>query len=149
MAIVSIVGRPNVGKSSLFNRIIGERRAIVDDMPGVTRDRLYGHVQWKEKSFYVVDTGGLLMKDRDPIMEGMKGQIFQAIEESDVVIFVVDGTQGITWMDTDVAQVLRSYSAKVILAVNKIDDYSHEDDVAEAYALGFDTVIGISALTTA
>lgn len=146
MAIVSIVGRPNVGKSSLFNRMIGERRAIVDDMPGVTRDRLYGQVTWKEKSFYIVDTGGLLMKDRDPIMEGMKGQIFQAIEESDVVIFVVDGTQGITWMDEDVAQVLRSYSSRVILAVNKIDDFTHDDDVAEAYSLGFETVIGVSAL---
>ena len=110
MAIVSIVGRPNVGKSSLFNRIVGERRAIVDDMPGVTRDRLYGCVQWKDKSFYVVDTGGLLLKDKDPIMEGMKDQIFQAIEESDVVIFMVDGSRGVTWMDEDVAQVLRSHS---------------------------------------
>lgn len=146
MAVVSIVGRPNVGKSSLFNRIIGERRAIVDDMPGVTRDRLYGRVQWKEKSFYVVDTGGLLMKDSDPIMEGVKGQIFQAIEESDVVIFVIDGSQGITWMDEDVAHALRVYSARVILAVNKIDDVSHDDDITEAYALGFENVIGISAL---
>ncbi len=146
MAIVSIVGRPNVGKSSLFNRIIGERRAIVDDMPGVTRDRLYGRVEWKEKSFYVVDTGGLLLKDRDPIMEGMKNQIFQAIGESDAVVFVVDGRQGVTWMDEDVANVLRSFSSKVVLAVNKIDDFTHEDDVAEAYSLGFDTVVGVSAL---
>ena len=146
MAIVSIVGRPNVGKSSLFNRIIGERRAIVDDMPGVTRDRLYGCVQWKDKSFYVVDTGGLLLKDKDPIMEGMKDQIFQAIEESDVVIFMVDGSRGVTWMDEDVAQVLRSHSSMVILAVNKIDDFSHEDDVAEAYSLGFEKVVGVSAL---
>lgn len=146
MAIVSIVGRPNVGKSSLFNRIVGERRAIVDDMPGVTRDRLYGCVQWKDKSFYVVDTGGLLLKDKDPIMEGMKDQIFQAIEESDVVIFMVDGSRGVTWMDEDVAQVLRSHSSMVILAVNKIDDFSHEDDVAEAYSLGFEKVVGVSAL---
>lgn len=146
MAIVSIVGRPNVGKSSLFNRIVGERRAIVDDMPGVTRDRLYGCVQWKDKSFYVVDTGGLLLKDKDPIMEGMKDQIFQAIEESDVVIFMIDGSQGVTWMDEDVAQVLRSHSSMVILAVNKIDDFSHEDDVAEAYSLGFEKVVGVSAL---
>ncbi|MDY2647564.1 ribosome biogenesis GTPase Der [Pyramidobacter sp. SM-530-WT-4B] len=146
MAIVSIVGRPNVGKSSLFNRIIGERRAIVDDMPGVTRDRLYGCVQWKDKSFYVVDTGGLLLKDKDPIMEGMKDQIFQAIEESDVVIFLVDGSQGVTWMDEDVAQVLRSHSSMVVLAVNKIDDFSHEDDVVEAYSLGFERVVGVSAL---
>ena len=120
----TLIGRPNVGKSSLFNRIIGERRAIVDDMPGVTHDRLYGCVQWKDKSFYVVDTGGLLLKDKDPIMEGMKDQIFQAIEESDVVIFMVDGSRGVTWMDEDVAQVLRSHSSMVILAVNKIDDFS-------------------------
>lgn len=146
MAIVSIVGRPNVGKSSLFNRIIGERRAIVDDMPGVTRDRLYGGVQWQDKSFYVVDTGGLLLKDKDPIMESMKDQIFQAIEESDVVIFMIDGSQGVTWMDKDVAQVLRSHSSMVILAVNKIDDFSHEGDVVEAYSLGFEKVVGVSAL---
>lgn len=146
MAIVSIVGRPNVGKSSLFNRILGERRAIVDDLPGITRDRLYGRVQWKEKSFYIVDTGGLLLKDRDPIMEGMKGQILQAIEESDAVIFMIDGSQGVTWMDGDVAQVLRSRSAKVVLAVNKIDDFSHEHEVLDAYQLGFDTVVGVSAV---
>ncbi|MGI6075607.1 MAG: ribosome biogenesis GTPase Der [Pyramidobacter sp.] len=145
MAIVSIIGRPNVGKSSLFNRILGSRRAIVDDVPGVTRDRLYGHVQWKEKSFYIVDTGGLLLKDKDPIMEGMKGQIIQAIDESDVVIFMIDGSQGVTWMDSDVAQVLRSRSAKVVLAVNKIDDYSHEHEVLDAYQLGFDKVVGVSA----
>ena len=146
MAIVSIVGRPNVGKSSLFNRILGERRAIVDDLPGITRDRLYGRVQWKEKSFYIVDTGGLLLKDRDPIMEGMKGQILQAIEESDAVIFMIDGSQGVTWMDGDVAQVLRSRSAKVVLAVNKIDDFSHEHEVLDAYQLGFDNVVGVSAV---
>lgn len=146
MAIVSIIGRPNVGKSSLFNRIIGERRAIVDDMPGVTRDRLYGAVQWKDKNFYIVDTGGLLLKDTDPIMEGMKGQIFQAIDESDVVVFLIDGTAGVTWMDEDVGQVLRSRSSRVILAVNKIDDFSHDNDVLEAYSLGFENIIGISAL---
>ena len=146
MAIVSIVGRPNVGKSSLFNRILGERRAIVDDMPGVTRDRLYGHVQWKEKSFYIVDTGGLLLKDKDPIMQGMKGQIIQAIDESDAVIFMIDGVQGVTWMDKDVAQVLRTRGANVVLAVNKIDDYSHDENVMEAYQLGFDKVVGVSAV---
>ncbi len=146
MAIVSIVGRPNVGKSSLFNRIIGERRAIVDDMPGVTRDRLYGQVQWKDKNFYIVDTGGLLLKDKDPIMEGIKSQILQAIDESDVVVLMTDGAQGVTWMDEDVAQVLRARSREVILAVNKIDDISHEDKVIEAYSLGFENVIGLSAL---
>lgn len=146
MAIVSIVGRPNVGKSSLFNRIIGERRAIVDDMPGVTRDRLYGRVQWNDRSFYIVDTGGLLIKDTDPIMRGMKGQILQAIQESDLVVFLIDGTEGVTWMDQDVAQVLRAKSSKVIVAVNKIDDFTHDDNVMEAYTFGFEDVVGVSAL---
>ncbi len=146
MAIISIVGRPNVGKSSLFNRIIGERRAIVDDLPGVTRDRLYGQVQWKDRTFYVVDTGGLLLKDSDPIMEGMKVQILQAIEESDAVIFAVDGKEGITWMDQDVAAVLRKSASKVIVAVNKIDDQFHDHSVYDAYILGFEQVIGVSAV---
>ncbi len=146
MAIVSIVGRPNVGKSSLFNRIIGERRAIVDDMPGVTRDRLYGQVQWKDRSFYVVDTGGLLLKDSDPIMEAMKAQILQAIEESDAVILTVDGREGVTWMDQDVATVLRKHSAKVVVAANKIDDPHQEELAYEVHGLGFDRLVAVSAV---
>ncbi|EHM13360.1 MULTISPECIES: ribosome biogenesis GTPase Der [Jonquetella] len=146
MAIVSIVGRPNVGKSSLFNRLVGSRRAIVDDQPGVTRDRLFGRVEWGDRSFYLVDTGGLLLRDDDPIMRSMRGQIQQAIEESDAVLFVVDGPSGVTWMDQDVADVLRKASSRVIVVINKLDDWKHDDLAMEAYSLGFDKVIGVSAL---
>ncbi len=147
MAIVTIVGRPNVGKSSLFNRLIGERRAIVDDMPGVTRDRLYGDVEWRGKKFYMVDTGGLLLRDADPIMEGMKAQILQAMEESDVILFTMDGREGITWMDEDIAMVIRKGTPKpVIVVVNKLDDMKFDDMVYDAYPLGFDDVIGVSAI---
>lgn len=147
MAIVTIVGRPNVGKSSLFNRLIGERRAIVDDVPGVTRDRLYGQVEWRGNSFYLVDTGGLLLRDEDPIMEGMKGQILQAMEESDVILLSVDGREGLTWMDEDIAMVIRKGTPKpVVVVVNKLDDMKFDELVYEAYGLGFQDVVGISAI---
>ena len=90
MPVVSIVGRPNVGKSSLFNRLLGRREAIVDDMPGVTRDRLYGEVEWKDKKFFIVDTGGFLARDENEFVNGMRFQIRQAIEESDLVLFAPD-----------------------------------------------------------
>ena len=94
MAVVSIIGRPNVGKSSLFNRLVGRRAAIVDDMPGVTRDRLYGEAEWRERKFYVVDTGGFLVRDENAFLEGMRIQIKIALEESDLVLFVIDGREG-------------------------------------------------------
>lgn len=146
MAIVAIVGRPNVGKSSLFNRIIGRREAIVDDMPGVTRDRIYGEAEWNGRSFYVVDTGGLLTKDEDPFTKGIRSQVALAIEESDVIVFVIDGNDGATFMDADVADMIRRSGKPVLLAVNKIDDPKHEIRVMEAYSLGFEEVFGISAL---
>lgn len=147
MAIVTIVGRPNVGKSSLFNRLIGERRAIVDDLPGVTRDRLYGDVEWRRNKFYLVDTGGLLVRDEDPIMEGIKGQILQAMEESDVILFTIDGREGITWMDQDIALLIRKGTPKpVIVVANKLDDMKFDELVYDAYPLGFDDVIGVSAI---
>ena len=146
MAIIAITGRPNVGKSSLFNRIVGHREAIVDDMPGVTRDRIYGKAEWKGCSFYVIDTGGLLIKDKDPFTEGIRSQVALAVEESDLVVFVIDGNDGATFMDEDVASLLRKSGKPVLLAVNKIDDPKHEVRIAEAYSLGFDEVFGISAL---
>ncbi|MCL1941021.1 MAG: ribosome biogenesis GTPase Der [Synergistaceae bacterium] len=146
MAIITIVGRPNVGKSSLFNRIIGRREAIVDDMPGVTRDRIYGEAEWKGCPFYVIDTGGLLVKDEDPFTEGIRQQVALAMEESDLIVFVIDGNDGATFMDEDVASLLRKSGKPVLLAVNKIDDPKHEIRVTEAYSLGFEEVFGISAL---
>ncbi len=145
MAVVSIIGRPNVGKSSLFNRLVGRRAAIVDDMPGVTRDRLYGEAEWRERKFYVVDTGGFLVNDENAFMEGMRVQIKIALEESDLVLFVIDGREGPNWMDEDVADILRKSGKPVIVAANKIDDGIHDDMVFQAYSLGFEEVIGVSA----
>lgn len=145
MAVVSIIGRPNVGKSSLFNRLVGRRAAIVDDMPGVTRDRLYGEAEWRERKFYVVDTGGFLARDENAFLEGMRVQIKIALEESDLVLFVIDGREGPNWMDEDVADILRKSGKPVIVVANKIDDGIHEDLVFQAYSLGFEEVIGVSA----
>ncbi|WP_024822129.1 MULTISPECIES: ribosome biogenesis GTPase Der [Aminobacterium] len=146
MPIVAIVGRPNVGKSSLFNRILGRREAIVDDMPGVTRDRIYGEVEWKGKNFYIVDTGGLLIRDDHPLVDGIRKQVTLAIQESQVILFVIDGMEGPTWMDEDVAQILRQSGKPVVVVANKLDDGVHEDRVYDAYTFGFEHVIGISAL---
>jgi len=146
MAIITIVGRPNVGKSSLFNRIIGRREAIVDDSPGVTRDRIYGEAEWNGCPFYVIDTGGMLVKDEDPFTREIRSQVALAIEESDLIVFVIDGNDGATFMDEDVASMLRRCGKPVLLAVNKIDDPKHEVRIAEAYSLGFSEVFGISAL---
>ena len=145
MPVVSIVGRPNVGKSSLFNRLLGRREAIVDDMPGVTRDRLYGEAEWRDRKFFVVDTGGFLARDENEFVEGMRVQVKMAIKESDLVLFVIDGREGPTWMDEDVADMLRKSGKQVIVVANKIDDGIHEDDVFQAYTLGFEEIIGISA----
>ncbi|MDD2453447.1 ribosome biogenesis GTPase Der [Aminivibrio sp.] len=145
MPVVSIIGRPNVGKSSLFNRLTGRREAIVDDMPGVTRDRLYGEAEWRDRKFYVVDTGGFLAKDEHAFVHGMRQQVRTALAESDVVLFMIDGREGPTWMDDDVADMLRKSGKPVIVVANKIDDSIHEDLVYQAYSLGFDEVIGISA----
>ena len=145
MPVVSIVGRPNVGKSSLFNRLLGRREAIVDDMPGVTRDRLYGEAEWRDKKFFVVDTGGFLARDENEFVQGMRRQIKVAISESDLVLFVIDGKEGPTWMDEDVADMLRRSGKPVIVVANKIDDGIHEDLVFQAYSLGFGEVIGVSA----
>ena len=146
MPIIAIVGRPSVGKSSLFNRILGRREAIVDDMPGVTRDRIYGETEWKGRQFYIVDTGGLLVRDEHPLVEGIRKQATLAIEESHVILFVIDGFNGPNWMDEDVAHILRRSGKPVIVVANKLDDGIHEDRVYDAYSLGFEHVVGISAL---
>ncbi|MDR2880032.1 MAG: ribosome biogenesis GTPase Der [Fusobacteriales bacterium] len=143
--IVAIVGRPNVGKSTLFNKLIGERLSIVKDEPGVTRDRLYRDVEWSGKDFTLVDTGGLEPKTQDFIMSKIKDQAQVAIDEADVVVFLVDGKYGITGLDEEVAAVLRKKDKKVIVAVNKIDNYiKNQDRIYEFFGLGFGEVIGIS-----
>ena len=142
---VAIVGRPNVGKSTLFNKIVGDRLSIVKDEPGVTRDRLYRETEWSGKSFILVDTGGLELKTDDFMMRKIKEQAQVAIDEADVVIFLVDGRAGITGLDEDIANILRKKDKKVVVAVNKIDNYIREqENILEFYALGFEEVIGIS-----
>ncbi|MDO4988088.1 MAG: ribosome biogenesis GTPase Der [Synergistes sp.] len=146
MAIITIVGRPNVGKSSLFNRILGKRAAIVDDQPGVTRDRLYGEVEWAGKNFYVVDTGGIMSATEHPFMDLIEKQVDLAIDESSAIIFVIDGRTGVTPTDEDIAQKLRRSGKPVIVAMNKLDNEKQEDTmIGEAYALGFDDVFATSA----
>ncbi|MDR1732746.1 MAG: ribosome biogenesis GTPase Der [Synergistaceae bacterium] len=145
MPVAAIIGRPNTGKSSLFNRLIGRREAIVDDMPGVTRDRLYGEVEWKGRSFYAIDTGGILGEESS-FSAGIESHVKQALAECDLAVMLVDGTVGITPADEAVAHLLRRSKKSVIVAVNKIDDLKHEPRIADAYALGFEDVLGISAL---
>ncbi|CAM3440471.1 ribosome biogenesis GTPase Der [Pseudostreptobacillus hongkongensis] len=144
--IVAIVGRPNVGKSTLFNKLIGDRLSIVKNEEGVTRDRLYRETEWSGKKFMLVDTGGLEPRSNDFIMQKIKDQARVAIDEADVIIFLVDGKAGITAIDEDIASVLRKVNKKVIVAVNKIDNYVKEKDaIFEFYALGFEDVVPISA----
>lgn len=146
MAIAAIVGRPNVGKSSIFNRILGKRASIVDDQPGVTRDRLYGETEWAGKQFYIVDTGGIKSETEHPFMDLIEKQVDLAIEESSAIIFVVDGRTGITPMDEEIAHILRKSGKPVVVVMNKLDNEKMEDMmIGEAYGLGFDDVVGTSA----
>ena len=133
--IVAIVGSPNVGKSTIFNRMIGERRSIVDDELGITRDRLYGTCEWLGRKFSLIDTGGIEIKNR-PFQEQIRMQAEIAINEADVIVFVVDGKLGITTDDRVVTGILRKVNKPIILAVNKIDEGSHMADVHEFYGLG-------------
>jgi GTPase len=134
--IVAIVGRPNVGKSTLFNRLIQRREAIVDSVSGVTRDRNYGKSEWNGKEFSVIDTGGYI-KGSDDVFEGeIRKQVELAIDEADVIIFVVDVEEGITPMDDTVAKLLRKVKKPVLLAVNKVDNAMREKDAVEFYNLG-------------
>ena len=121
--LVAIVGRPNVGKSTLFNRIVGKRISIVNDEPGVTRDRIFARAEWLDNYFTLIDTGGLDLDKEDEISVGIVKQAKLAIEMADVTIFVVDGKNGLTSQDADVVSVLRKSKKKIILAVNKIDNY--------------------------
>ena len=119
--IVAIVGRPNVGKSTLFNQLVGQRISIVDDQPGVTRDRIYADTEWLGRKITLVDTGGIDVESQDELMVQMKQQANVAIETSEAVIFLVDGKEGITPADQEVANLLRIANKPVILGVNKID----------------------------
>jgi GTP-binding protein len=143
--LVAIVGRPNVGKSTLFNRLIGERRAIVLDIPGVTRDRHYGDTEWGGHSFTVVDTGGFEPEAIEGVVASMREQALMAVEDAAVVIFVVDGREGLLPADEEVAEILRRRTKNVIYAVNKIDGMKQIGLVADFYNMGAGEVLPISA----
>ena len=142
---VAIVGRPNVGKSTLFNRILGGRPAIVSDQPGTTRDRHFGDAEWQGRHFWLVDTGGLLPESDDSMDRAIRLQVEFALEESDVVIFVVDGREGLNPVDRAIAERLRKAGRPVLLAVNKLDNLEQSTEQYAFYSLGFGDPVGVSA----
>jgi len=144
--IVAIVGRPNVGKSTLFNRLVGQREAIVDPTSGVTRDRHYGLSDWNGHQFSVIDTGGYVDDSGDIFESEIRKQVNLAIDEADVILFVVDAREGVTIMDEDVAKILRRSGKKAILVPNKIDSVKQVNMVHEFYSLGIEDIFGISAV---
>jgi GTP-binding protein len=142
---VALVGRPNVGKSTLFNRILGGRRAIVSERPGTTRDRHFGDAEWNGRRFWVVDTGGLVPESDDTMDRAIRRQVEFALAESDVIVFVVDGREGVSPVDQAVAARLRKSGRPVILAVNKLDDLERSTAHYAFYELGFGDPLGVSA----
>ncbi len=142
---VAIVGRPNVGKSTLFNRILGGRRAIVSDQPGTTRDRHFGDAEWQGRRFWLIDTGGLVPESEDSMDRAIRQQVDFALAESDVVIFLVDGKEGVQPVDQAIGERLRRARASVVLAVNKLDDLERSTAHLEFYSLGFGDPVGVSA----
>ncbi|MFZ1703495.1 MAG: ribosome biogenesis GTPase Der [Saprospiraceae bacterium] len=145
--VVAIVGRPNVGKSTLFNRLIGERKAIVDNISGVTRDRIYGFCDWNGKHFTVVDTGGYVKGSKDIFEEAIRRQVQIAIDEAAVIIFLLDVSTGITDLDEEIARMLRKSPKKVICAVNKVDNAQRQIMANEFYSLGFSENVFLSGIT--
>lgn len=143
--VVAIVGRPNVGKSTLFNKIVGKKVAIIEDVPGVTRDRLYQEANYNGKNFFLIDTGGIDVSNQSFNAE-IKIQAEIAIEEADIILFVVDGKEGLTHNDLVVRDILRKSNKKVIVAINKIDVKEAKDNLYDFYELGFDTYIPISSI---
>jgi GTP-binding protein len=144
--IVTIIGRPNVGKSTFFNRIIKQKKAIVDDQPGVTRDRLYAEVEWRGNSFLLVDTGGYLPISSDEMEKAIREQVDIAIEESDFILYLVDQSTSITDLDMQIADKLKKINKRVMVIVNKVDNELMESEIYQFYGLGLGDPVGISAL---
>lgn len=144
--LVAVVGRPNVGKSTLFNRFVSERKSIVEDVPGVTRDRIYADAEWDGREFSLVDTGGFDPEGEELYPNLIKNQIDIALDEADLILFVLDGKEGVMPHDMDVMELLRKIKKPVIFAVNKIDHKKHEDSALEFHSLGIEEYIVISAM---
>lgn len=145
--VVAIVGRPNVGKSTLFNRLIGERKAIIEDVSGVTRDRIYDYSHWNGKHFTVVDTGGYVQNSGDIFEAAIREQAVMAMEEADIILFMVDVMTGITDLDGDIAEILRKSKKHVFLIVNKVDSPTRQLMANEFYSLGFENTFFLSSIT--
>ncbi|MDX1931728.1 MAG: ribosome biogenesis GTPase Der [Capsulimonadales bacterium] len=145
--IVAVVGRPNVGKSTLFNRLTGRRIAIVEDIPGITRDRLYADGEWNGRNYTLIDTGGISMDEEDPMQALIRVQADIAMEEADVILFLTDAEDGITSNDRDLADLLRRSEKPLFLVVNKADNPKRDQDAAEFYELGLGQVYSVSALS--
>ncbi len=143
--VVALLGRPNVGKSTLFNRITRSRQALVDDFPGVTRDRHYADAKWNDVEFTVIDTGGFLSSDDDYFASQIKEQLTAAADQADVLIFIMDGRAGLSPYDRELADFLRRMSKPVFYLINKIESYKQHDDLSEFYSLGIDRFVKISA----
>src|SRR2546430_2944804 len=146
MPLVAVVGRPNVGKSTIFNRLVGKRIAIVEDTPGVTRDRLYAPVEWRGRRFTVIDTGGIILNEDDPLTVQVRLQAEIAMDEADAILFVCHGADGITAADYDLADALRASKAPIFLVVNKADNDRQLQESVEFYALGMGKVYSVSAV---
>jgi GTP-binding protein len=144
---VAITGRPNVGKSTFFNRMLEQRKAIVDDFSGVTRDRQYGVAEWAGKTFNVIDTGGFVANSSDVFEREIRKQVHIAVEEANAIIFMVDVTSGITSLDEEMAELLRRSPKPVYLVVNKVDNYARQLEAAEFYGLGFEKIFFISSVS--
>jgi GTP-binding protein len=144
---VAIVGRPNVGKSTLFNRLVGEKKAIVDNQSGVTRDRIYGECDWGGKDFNVIDTGGFVPRSNDVFEKHIREQVMIAIEEASLLLFIVDAATGITALDAEFAKVLRKHQKNVLLVVNKVDNIQRMHEANEFYGLGIENIFFIAAMT--
>jgi GTP-binding protein len=147
MSIVAIIGRPNVGKSTLFNRLVGDRKAIVDDMSGVTRDRHYGKCEWTGHEFTIVDTGGFVSDTKDIFEKEIANQVLIAIKEADALIFIVDGTAGVTDVDKEFALIIRKSNKPVFVGVNKTDSNLRMDNQLEFFSMGFENIFPIASIS--
>ncbi|HEY8987428.1 MAG TPA: GTPase, partial [Candidatus Limnocylindrales bacterium] len=145
LPVVAVVGRPNVGKSTLFNRFVGKRQAIVEDRARTTRDRMYGDAEWNGRRFVLVDTGGLEVDPDDPIELKVQEQARLAIREADVILFLVDAVSGLTPADLEAAELLRKSTKPILVAVNKVDNTQREADAAEFWSMGWEETYAISA----
>ena len=141
--VVALVGRPNVGKSTIFNRLVGKKIAIIEDTPGVTRDRIYGNVKYNNHNFHLIDTGGIDISE-EKFNDSIKIQAELAIDEADLVLFVVDGKEGLTANDSVIRDILRRSNKEIILVINKIDSKLYKEHEYDFYELGFDKIIEVS-----